>query len=37
MSVSMKPGATTFAVTFRDASSRATDFVKPTIPAFDAA
>ena len=37
MSVSMKPGATAFAVMPREATSRATDFVKPTIPALLAA
>ena len=31
------PGATTFARMFRRASSRASDFVKPMIPAFEAA
>src|SRR5581483_3260485 len=31
------PGATTFARTFREPSSRASDFVKPMMPAFDAA
>ena len=34
--VSMKPGATAFAHTFRPASSRATVLVNPTTPAFDA-
>ena len=33
----MYPGATAFARTPREASSRASDFVKPMIPAFDAA
>ena len=37
MSVSMKPGATTFARMFRDASSLATDFVSPISPALLAA
>src|ERR1700722_10864523 len=37
ISVTMKPGATAFAVIPRDASSRATDFVNPMRPAFDAA
>ena len=37
MSVSMKPGATAFTVMPREATSRATDFVKPTIPALLAA
>ena len=37
MSVAMKPGATAFAVTLRAASSRASDFVRPMTPAFDAA
>ena len=37
MSVSMKPGATTLAVMFREATSRASDLVKPMSPAFDAA
>jgi len=30
------PGATTFARMFREPSSRASDFVKPMIPAYDA-
>ena len=33
----MYPGATTFARTFLLPSSRASDFVNPMIPAFDAA
>ncbi len=37
MSVPMKPGATTLAVTPREPTSFATDFVNPTIPAFEAA
>src|SRR5690606_5964098 len=37
MSVSMKPGATAFTVTLRDASSRASARVKPSTPAFVAA
>ena len=37
MSVSMNPGATTLTVMLRDANSRASDFVKPIIPAFAAA
>ena len=37
MSVSMKPGATALARTLRDASSRATDFVRPMTPALAAA
>ena len=37
MSVSMNPGAIALAVMFRDANSRATDFVKPMSPALDAA
>jgi 3-oxoacyl-[acyl-carrier protein] reductase len=37
MSVSMNPGATAFTVMPREATSRATDFVKPTIPALLAA
>ena len=36
MSVWMKPGATALQVTLREASSRATDFVRPIRPAFDA-
>jgi hypothetical protein len=34
MSVSMNPGATAFARTFREASSLATDFVRPINPAL---
>ncbi len=37
MSVSMKPGATTFAVMPRDPISRARDLVNPIIPALAAA
>ena len=37
MSVSMKPGATAFTVMEREATSRATDFVKPMMPALLAA
>jgi len=37
LAVWMYPGATALARTPRDASSRASDFVKPMIPAFDAA
>ena len=37
MSVSMKPGATTFAVMPRAPSSRVIDRAMPTSPAFDAA
>ena len=37
MSVRMNPGAIALQVTFRPASSRATDFVNPISPAFDAA
>jgi hypothetical protein len=37
MSLSIKPGATAFTVTFLEATSRARDFVKPMIPALDAA
>ena len=37
MSVSMKPGAIAFAVMPRDATSRATDLVKPMMPALLAA
>ena len=37
ISVSMYPGATTFARTFLEASSLAYDLVNPTKPAFDAA
>ena len=37
MSVSMKPGATTFAVMPRPPSSRVTERAMPTSPAFDAA
>jgi hypothetical protein len=37
MEVAMKPGATALHVTLRDASSRATDFVNPMSPAFEAA
>jgi len=37
MSVSMKPGATTFAVMPREPTSRASDLVNPIIPAFAAA
>ena len=36
MSVSMKPGATTFTVMLREPISRASDFEKPIIPAFAA-
>ena len=36
MSVSMKPGATQFAVTFREANSFARDLVRPIIPALAA-
>ena len=32
MSVSMKPGATALTVMEREATSRATDLVKPTMP-----
>ena len=35
MSVSMNPGATTFAVMPRDPSSRVIDRAMPTRPAFD--
>ncbi len=35
MSVSMKPGATTFAVMFRAPSSRVSERAMPTRPAFD--
>ena len=37
MSVSMKPGATTFAVIERDPSSRVSDRAMPTRPDFEAA
>ena len=37
MSVSMSPGATTFTVMFRAATSRASDLLNPMRPAFDAA
>ena len=37
MSVSMKPGATAFTRTLREASSRATDLVSPISPALVAA
>ena len=37
MSVSMNPGATTFAVMPRPPSSRATERARPTRPAFEAA
>ena len=37
ISVSISPGATTFAVMPRDATSRATDLTNPIRPAFDAA
>ena len=37
MSVSISPGATTFTVMFRDATSRASALLKPIRPAFDAA
>ena len=37
MSVSTNPGAITFAVMFREPSSRASDLARPTRPAFDAA
>ena len=35
MSVSMKPGATTFAVMLRAPSSRVSERAKPTSAAFD--
>ena len=37
MSVSMNPGATTFTVTLREPTSRASDLQKPISPAFEAA
>ena len=37
MAVSMYPGATAFTVIVRPASSRASDFVTPISPAFEAA
>jgi hypothetical protein len=37
MSVSINPGATTFTVMLREATSRASDLQKPMRPAFDAA
>ena len=37
MSVSMKPGATAFTVMEREATSRATAFVNPMMPALLAA
>jgi len=37
ISVSINPGAMAFDLMFLDPSSRATDLVKPMIPAFDAA
>ena len=37
ISVSITPGATTLTVICRDASSRAIDLVKPTMPALAAA
>jgi len=37
MSVSTKPGATTLAVMFREASSRASERARPTRPDLDAA
>ena len=37
MSVSINPGATTFTVMPREATSSAIDFANPMSPAFDAA
>ena len=37
MSVSMNPGATQLTVMLREASSRASERVNPSVPAFDAA
>ena len=37
MAVSMKPGATALTVMLREATSRATDMVRPISPAFDEA
>jgi len=37
MSVSMNPGHTALTVIARAASSRASDFVRPSRPAFEAA